>query len=113
MTGALGRDIMRNGSGALAAVAAAAVVVLGSSAPAYALTAKATLVNGTVSVSGGQAAKSTPILWEGAVVATASKGGNFAFVSTYVPADCIGTVSNGTTSIDVRVEGCSGSLTGL
>lgn len=104
---------MRNGCGTLAAAIAAGVVVLGSTAPAYALSAKATLVNGVVSVSGGQAAKSTPISWEGVAVATANKGGNFSFVSTYVPADCVGVVSDGLASIDVRVEGCSGSITGL
>src|SRR5262245_4178222 len=91
----------------------AACVLLGGAAPAAALSAKATLVNGAVSVSGGQAVKSTPISWEGVVVTTANKGGNFAFTSAYVPADCIGTVSDGNASIDVRVEGCSGSITGL
>ena len=104
---------MRNGCAVLTAVGAVAVVVLGSTAPAYALSAKAVLVNGTVSVSGGQAVKSAPIAWEGVVFTTANKGGNFTFVSSYVPADCTGTVSDGTTSIDVRVEGCSGSITGL
>ena len=103
---------MRNGCGTLAA-AVASVVVLGSAAPAYALSAKATLVNGVVSVSGGQAVKSTSISWEGVAVTTANKGGTFSFVSTYVPADCVGVVSDGVASIDVRVEGCSGSITGL
>jgi hypothetical protein len=104
---------MRVGFGRLAGVVATGAVVLAGAAPAYALSAKASLVNGAVSVSGGQAVKSTPISWEGAVVTTANKGGTFMFVSTYVPADCIGTVSDGSTSIEVRVEGCSGSITGL
>src|SRR5690242_20367757 len=104
---------MRKGLRTLATVVAAAVAVLGTTAQAYALSAKATLVNGVVSVSGGQAAKSTPISWEGVAVTTANKGGNFSFVSTYVPADCTGMVSDGITAIDVRVEGCSGSITGL
>jgi hypothetical protein len=94
-------------------VAVAAVVLLGGVAPAYALSAKATLANGAVSVSGGQAAKSTSISWEGVAMTTANKGGTFSFVSTYVPADCVGVVSDGVSSIDVRVEGCSGSITGL
>jgi hypothetical protein len=104
---------MRGQFGQLAGAVTAAVVLLGGGVPAYALSAKATLVNGAVAVSGGQAAKSTSISWEGVAVTTANKGGNFSFTSAYVPTDCTGTVSDGTASIDVRIEGCSGSITGL
>src|SRR5512138_3191107 len=98
---------MRGGFGMLTGAMAAAAIVLISAGPAHALSAKASLANGVVTVTGGQAARTAPISWEGAVVTTANKGGNFTFVSMYVPADCIGTVSDGSASIDVRVEGCS------
>ena len=104
---------MRDGFGALTGLMAAAAIVLVSAAPAYALGAKATLANGVITVSGGQAAKSAPISWEGVVVTAANKGGSFTLISTYVPADCVGALSDGSASIDVRVEGCSGSITGL
>jgi len=104
---------MRSGFGALTGLTAAAAILLFSAAPAYALGAKALLENGVVTVSGGQAAKSAPISWEGVVVTAANKGGSFTFISIYVPADCVGTLSDGSASIDVRVEGCSGSITGL
>ena len=104
---------MRDGFGALAGPLAAAAIVVVSAAPAHALGAKATLASGVVTVSGGQAAKSASISWEGVVVTAANKGGSFTFMSTYVPADCVGALSDGSTSIDVRVEGCSGSITGL
>src|SRR5687768_5254636 len=104
---------MRSGFGALTGLMAAAAMVLVSAAPAHALGAKAVLENGVVTVSGGQAAKSAPISWEGVIVTAANKGGSFTFMSMYVPADCVGRVSDGSASIDVRVEGCSGSITGL
>ena len=104
---------MRGGFGPLTGLMAAAAIVFVSAAPAHALGAKASLANGVVTVTGGQAAKSAPISWEGVVVTAANKGGSFTFISTYVPADCVGALSDGTASIDVRVEGCSGSITGL
>jgi hypothetical protein len=104
---------MQGGFGALTGPMAAAAIVLVSAAPAHALGAKASLANGAVTVTGGQAAKSAPISWDGVVVTAANKGGSFTFVSTYVPTDCVGTLSDGSASIEVRVEGCSGSITGL
>jgi hypothetical protein len=47
---------------------AAAAIVFVTVAPAHALGAKASLANGVVTVTGGQAAKSAPISWEGVVV---------------------------------------------
>src|SRR5688572_2196853 len=85
-----------------------------SAAPAEALTARnATLVAGTISVSGGQAMRSAAILWEGVGVTTATKGGGFSFTTTIIPADCIGTLSDGVETIEVPVAGCAGPLTGL
>ena len=72
---------MRNGCGTLATIVAAAVAVLGTTAPAFALNAKATLADGVVSISGSQAAKSASISWEGVAATTSNKGGNFSFVS--------------------------------
>lgn len=92
----------------LKAILYTAVMITAASVPAYALGAKATFANGVVTVSGGQAAKSAPITWEGAVVATANKGGSFAFVTPVIPSDCTGTLSDGMSTIQVRVEGCGG-----
>ncbi len=92
-------------------VAAATLII--STSPAYALGAKASLVGGLVSVSGGQAAKSASVFWEGIAVGTTNKGGSFAFTTTVVPADCVGTVSDGTSSIDVRIDGCASATTSL
>ena len=94
---------MRSGLIRLIGISATAVMVLVAAAPAYALGARASLAAGVVNVSGGQAARSAAISWEGAVVATANRGGNFAFTTMLVPVDCIGTLSDGTSSIEVRV----------
>jgi hypothetical protein len=94
---------------------AATLAIVANGTPAYALGAKAAIVGGLVNVSGTQAKKSAPVFWEGIAVATANKGGNFAFTTTVIPADCVGTLSDGTSSIDVTVDGCynaTGSLPG-
>lgn len=93
--------------------ALAAVMLLAGSAPAPSLEVKASLAGGVVSVSGSYAAKSAPIVWEGFVVTEARRNGTFAFKTTIVPMDCIGTVSEGTSSAEVRIEGCSTVTTGL
>lgn len=92
---------------------AVAMMLLAGAAPAYALGAKASLSGGVVDVSGRSAVKSAPIAWEGVLMTTATKNGGFSFTTTLVPADCIGTVSDGTSSIDVRIDGCSEVTTGL
>ena len=97
----------------LKGILAAAVVLLLGAAPAHALTAKAALAGGAVNVSGRQAARAASISWEGVGTTTANKTGGFAFTTTIVPADCIGTVSDGTSSVDVRIDGCSDVTTGL
>ena len=104
---------MRPGLIRLIGISATAVMVLVAATPAYALGARASLAAGVVNVSGSQAARTAPISWEGAVVATANRGGNFSFTTMLVPVDCIGTLSDGTSSIEVRVEGCSDVTTGL
>ena len=78
-----------------------------AAAPAHALVVKnATLSGGILSVSGGQASRSAPITWEGTEVITANRGGGFAFTTTNVPADCIGVLSDGISTIDVLIAGC-------
>ena len=105
---------MRDGFGALTGLMVAAATVLVSAAPAHALGAKASLTSGVITVTGGQAAKSAPISWEGVVVTAAEQGwqlyvdSNVTFRRTASAA-----LSDGSASIDVRVEGCSGSITGL
>src|SRR5262245_23740848 len=85
----------------------AALLIGLEAADAAALTVKtAALSGGVVSVSGGQAARFAPISWEGTVVATSNKGGGFSFTTTAVPGDCVGTLSDGATTIEVPVSGC-------
>jgi hypothetical protein len=97
----------------LKGILAAAVLVLFGAAPAHALGAKASLAGGVVNVSGRSAVRSAPISWEGAVMTTSNKNGGFSFTTTIIPADCIGTVSDGTSSIDARIDGCSDLARGL
>jgi len=68
---------------------------------------QATLSRGTVTVSGSQAAISTNISWEGNVVAVSSRRGTFAFATTIVPARCVGTLSDGVSTIGVAIGGCT------
>src|SRR5262245_21387303 len=84
----------------------AALLVL--SAPASALTVtSATQVDGVVRVSGSQAAKAGALIrWEGAGVTYASSGGFFVFSSANIPADCMGSVSDGGSTVLVPIEGC-------
>lgn len=96
------------------AVLAAAVMLLAAAVPAHAaFGAKASLAGGMVNVSGTQAEKAAPITWEGIVVTSANKGGSFAFTTTTIPADCVGTVSDGKNSLEVRIEGCGGGAVNL
>ena len=96
----------------LTGIWAAAVMVLAGAAPAYAMGARASLTGGVVSVS-GRAAKSAPISWEKAFVTSSNSNGVFAFTTTIVPADCIGIVGDGSSSIAIRIDGCSNQTTGL
>jgi hypothetical protein len=97
---------------ALTGIVTTALMSLGAPPPAG-LRAKATLSAGGVSVSGGQAASSAAISWEGIVATSASNRGKFSFTTTIIPLDCIGTLSDGISTIEVRVERCSDVATGL
>ncbi len=88
------------------AAGSAALLVLCASASALTVTS-ATQFDGVVRVSGSQAAKAGALIrWEGAGVTNASAGGFFVFSSATVPADCIGSVSDGVSTVLVPIEGC-------
>jgi hypothetical protein len=57
----------------------------------------------------GKASPATPIYWEGGRVATAGSSGAFAFAGI-MPWDCVGTLSDGTATINVIVKVPSQSL---
>jgi len=67
----------------------------------------ATIFAGEVQVIGIQAEKSASITWEGNVATTSNKGGTFKFGTTDLPLDCVGELSDGVTTIDVVVFGCT------
>jgi hypothetical protein len=62
--------------------------------------------NGVAFVQGGKAAANATITWEGGNVTTANKNGGFKF-SGVVPADCVGTLSDGKSTIEVVVLDCT------
>jgi len=62
--------------------------------------------NGVAFVQGGKAAANATITWEGGNVTTANKNGGFKF-SGIVPADCVGTLSDGKSTIEVVVLDCT------
>jgi len=45
--------------------------------------------------------------WEGNPVTSTNKGGSFYFTTIGVPSDCISTVSDGVTTLDVTIAGCT------
>jgi hypothetical protein len=60
----------------------------------------------TVTVS-GKAAKSAAISWEGTQVTTSKNSGSFTFTTTVVPADCIGTLTDGVSTVEAAIAGCT------
>jgi len=66
--------------------------------------------NGLAVVQGNKAAKNAAITWEDVnnVVTQTTKGGSFSF-SAIVPPDCEGTLSDGTTTINVALANCTPS----
>src|SRR5215471_18842580 len=62
--------------------------------------------NGAGVVAGGKAAANATITWEGGNVAKANKNGGFNF-SGIVPTDCVGTLSDGVSTIQVVVLDCT------
>ena len=62
-------------------------------------------------VKGRKAAANHTITWEGVNVATANKKGSFSFYGA-VPSDCVGTLSDGVTTIDVALSDCTPDSSG-
>ena len=90
--------------GVLTATVAWPVALIGQ---AQALTiTQATLSGGTVTVSGSRAAASANITWEGSVITVSTSRGTFNFKTTSVPADCVGTVGDGVSTIGVAIGDC-------
>jgi hypothetical protein len=76
--------------------------------PAHAITiSKSALANGKVTVKGNGATPLATILWEGSAVKTANRAGKFNFSTTDLPSDCVGKLSDGVTTIQVGVGGCT------
>ena len=73
----------------------------------------AKVVDGVVSVTGTQVSPYAAISWEGTAVTTANRRGSFAFTSTVLPVDCVGTLSDGTTTMEVVLAGCFGGQAAL
>jgi hypothetical protein len=62
---------------------------------------------GAVVVHGNQAASSADVTWEGQLVTQTNSGGVFSFSTAVLPQDCVGDLSDGATTIQVIVSGCS------
>jgi len=91
-----------------AILGAAFIGLIFAASPAHALkVVVATIFAGNVQVIGIQAKKSASISWEGNVVSTSNKYGAFHFSATNLPIDCVGELSDGVTTIDVVVFGCT------
>ncbi len=75
--------------------------------PAHALTVSSAKIDkAAVLVKGKGAAPFATIAWEGQTVGQASKSGAFKFAATVVPSDCVGAVSDGTTTALAAVKFC-------
>lgn len=86
-------------------VALAVMAIVISSAQAINISS-ASVQSGVAVVSGGKAASNANISWEGGNVAKANKNGGFSF-SGAVPVDCVGTLSDGVSTIDVALTNCT------
>ena len=88
-------------------VALAMLAVFLSSAQAAIKIEVAEVQNGFAFVQGNNAARAAQITWEGNAVTTANKNnGGFSFNGA-VPADCIGSLSDGVSTINVQVLNCT------
>ena len=99
---------MRAMRGVIRVLVASVAVLAAVVGQAQALTVtRALLSGGTLTVSGYGNNGSTVIRWEGRVVTRSDQRGGFTFATTVVPADCTGTLSDGTSAIGVGIEGCT------
>src|SRR5258705_1077642 len=88
-------------------IALAMVAVFLSSAQAAIKIEVAEVQNGFAFVQGNNAASGAQITWEGNAITTANKNNcGFSFNGA-VPADCIGSVSDGVSTINVQVLNCT------
>jgi len=69
----------------------------------------ARLQDGEVRVMGKGAATGSSIYWQEAAVATSTGGGSFNFITSNVPATCVGKLSDGVTTLFIAVSGCTAS----
>ncbi len=67
----------------------------------------AEVINGVAVVAGGKAAANAPIRWQGSPVTTSNRNGGFDFGFAEVPASCVGTLSDGVTTMRVLLENCT------
>jgi hypothetical protein len=65
--------------------------------------------DGVAVIQGGQAVPNSMITWEGRNVRNASANGAFNF-SGVVPADCVGSVSDGVNTVEVALADCNGDV---
>ena len=82
-------------------------LVVGFAPSAYAINIiRADVQNGVAVIKGNRAARNAIIIWEGVNVTKTNNGGVFSF-SGAIPNDCVGTLSDGVSTIDVAVLDCT------
>ena len=81
-------------------------LVIGFTSSAEAIQIKIGEVQNGVAFIKGDAEERSAITWEGHLVTSANPGGEFSF-NGVVPADCVGTLSDGTSTIEVVVLDCT------
>ncbi len=67
----------------------------------------AEIAQGAVQIEGDQAKRNANITWEGVVVTKTNNGGVFKFSTAILPQDCVGELSDGVTTVDVVIAGCT------
>ena len=72
----------------------------------------AEIAQGAVQIEGDQANRNASITWEGVVVTKANNGGVFKFSTAILPQDCVGELSDGVTTVDVVIAGCTTQVSG-
>jgi hypothetical protein len=83
------------------------VLTLAIPAAAQALTVSVAKIDkGAIQIKGKGTAALAPLTWEGQGVAQAQKSGAFRFATTILPQDCIGELSDGTTTVPVVIADC-------
>ena len=98
---------MTHGTRWMVALALAGVGLGGAAAQAAIKIEQATVQNGVAFVKGNGAALGAQITWEGVAVTTANKkNGGFSFFGV-PPDDCSGQLSDGASSVNVAVLGCT------